>query len=1023
MNLTELFIRRPAFTIVLSLIITIVGLISYSHLPVRWIPNINPPVVDIETDYPGASASLIENQITTPLEAGLSGVDGIQTITSHSKQGKSEITINFKLGMNINTAVEDVRSALQLVSGGLPKDAKQPIVAKMDPNSEPIMYLAFSDANRSAKEITDYVKQFITPNLQTVDGVASIMSFGERESALRIWLDPAKMAAANVTVDDVSDVLTQQNIEMPSGQIRSADRFYSVVTNETLKTASEFNDLIIRDENNQTVRLKDIGQASVDAANADSVFRVRGTPAVAVGIVPQATANPLDVSRDILKSFAQIQKTLPQGMQASVVFNQADFIHASIFHVYKSLAESIILVLIVIFLFLASWRAALIPIATIPVCLISVFTVLLIFKFTINTITLMALVLAIGLVVDDAIVMLENITRHIEKGMTPMNAAIKGSREIVFPIIAMTLTLAAVYTPIAFTSGVLGSVFKEFAATLAGTVLISGFVALSLSPMMCSRWLTHQDKSHRYTYWLTQQFDWLQQKYQTILTKILSKKGIVLIVLAVVGIAGAFIYKTLPAELAPMEDMSMLNVFVSAPRDASAQYTDNYVKQLEALYEKIPEMKSYLADIGSWSPSKSYQFITLTPKENRSRTAQQIADDLTNQVKSISGVKAFVSAPPPPLTWFTDSDGSTISMQVMTSGDFKSLHNTMTQMIAALQKNPIFMYVDSSLKWDGEQFEVTINREKAADMKVPMPNITNTISTLIAGRNVGHFEFDGNQYDIKMQMNQAALANPNIISQLYVRNSSNQMIPLSGLITINETTSPEMLPHFDRLRSDTLTAMLAPGHTVAEAVDTLQKLAKQMLPDNMKYEFVGEAHDFLEQSGAMGLTFFLALVFIYLILVAQFESFIDPFIILLTVPFAVIGGLLLLKIAGGSLNIYSNIGLVTLIGLIAKHGILITEFANQQRSQGKSIQESVIEAAKLRLRPILMTTAAMVFGAIPLALAFGPGAETRHQIGWVIVGGLLLGTFFSLIVVPVAYTFMARFKKVTIQETPILENF
>jgi len=755
---------------------------------------------------------------------------------------------------------------------------------------------------------------------------------------------------------------------------------------------------------------------TVEAANIDSVFRVRGKPAVALGIVPQATANPLDVSRDILKEFAQIQKTLPQGMQANVVFNQADFIHDSISHVYESLVESILLVLIVIFLFLASWRAALIPIATIPVCLISVFTVLLLLKFTINTITLMALVVAIGLVVDDAIVMMENITRHIESGMTPMAAAIKGSREIVFPIIAMTLTLAAVYTPIAFTSGILGSVFKEFATTLAGTVLISGFVALTLSPMMCSRWLVHQDKSNRYGHWLFRQFEWLQQKYQFILTKVLAKKGIVIFVLVVIAVTGTLIYRMLPSELAPTEDMSMLNVYVSAPRDASAQYTDNYVKQLESLYEKIPEMKSYLADIGSWAPSKSYQFVTLVPKDQRSRTAQEISDDLSNQVKSISGVKAFVSTPPSPLTWFTDSDGSTISMQIMTSGDYKSLHGVMTQMVSALQKNPVFMYVDSSLKWDGEQFEVSINREKAADMKVPMQNITNTISTLIAGREIGHFEFDGNQYDITMQMNQTALANPNIISQLYVRSSANQMVPLSGLITINETTTPEMLPHFDRLRSDTLHAMLAPGHTVAEAVNLLQNLAKQTLPDNTKYAFIGEAHDYLEQSGTMALTFFLAIVFIYLILTAQFESFIDPLIILLTVPFAMIGGLLLLKIAGGSLNIYSNIGLVTLIGLIAKHGILITEFANHQRALGKTIYESVIEAAKLRLRPILMTTAAMVLGAMPLALASGPGAETRHQIGWVIVGGLLLGTFFSLIVVPVAYTFMARFKTVTIEE-------
>lgn len=1010
MNLIKLFIQRPAFTIVLMLMMTIIGLISYFHLPVRWIPNVNPPVVSVSTAYPGASADLIESQITTPLEANLSSVDGIETIASHSQQGQSDITITFKLGHNINTAIEDVRSALQRNSF-LPKEAKPPEIEKMDPNNEPILFLAFSDPHRSAKEITDYVKQFILPRLQTLEGVAKIDLFGERESALRIWLDPLKMAAANVTVEDVSDVLTQQNIEMPSGQIRSAQRFYSVVMNEKIKSVNEFNDLIIRDDKNKTVRLKDIGQATIGAANVDSVFRVRGKPAMALGIIAQTTANPLDVSGRVLKEFHSIQKSLPQGMQASMVFNQADFIHASIYHVYKSLAESILLVLIVILLFLASWRAALIPIVTIPVCLISVFAILLILKFSVNTITLMALVLAIGLVVDDAIVMLENITRHIENGMAPMTAALKGSQEMVFPIIAMTLTLAAVYAPIAFTTGILGSVFKEFATTLAGTVLISGFVALSLTPMMCARWLTPRNKINRYGQWLTMQFHFLQNIYQIVLSKIIAKKGIILIILGIVAVTGAVLYRFLPAELAPMEDMSMITSFVAAPRDASAQYTDFYVKQLESIYEKLPEMQSYLVDIGSWSPARSYQFITLLPKENRSRTAQEIAADLTNQVKSISGINVFVMTPPPPLTWLTDSNGSTIVMQVMTAGDYKNLQNVMQQLIDAARKTPIFAYADHSLKWDGEQFEVSINREKAADMKVPMQNITNAISIFIAGRNVGHFEFAGNQYDITMQMNQTALANPNIISQLYVRNAANMMVPLSGLITIQEVSHPNMLPHFERLRSDTLNAMLAPGHTVAEAVEALQKIAKQLLPNNTKFTFAGEAHDYLEQSGSMELTFLLALVFIYLILVAQFESFIDPFVILLTVPFAVIGALLTLKLAGGSLNIYSNIGLVTLIGLIAKHGILITEFANHQRALGKKVEEAVMEAAKLRLRPIMMTTAAMVLGAVPLAFAFGPGAETRHQIGWVIVGGLLLGTFFSLVVVPIAYIYLARFKK------------
>lgn len=1004
MNFSHICIRRPALTIVLNLIITMIGIISYIHLPLRWIPSITPAVVAVQTEYPGASANLIENEITTPLEAGLSGVDGIQTISSHSKQGESNITITFKLGHNVNVAVEDVRSALQRASANLPADAKSPTVAKMDPDSEPTLYLAFADPHRSAKEVMDYVKQFVVPRLETVDGVASVLMFGERESALRVWLDPMKMAAANVTVDDVNNVLATQNVEVPSGQIRTPQRLYSVVTNATLTTANEFNDLIIRDNQNKTIRLKDIGHAAVDAENSDSVFRVRGQPAVALGIVPQATANPLQVSSGILKEFNQIKNLLPPGMQGSVVFNQATFIHESIANVYESLIEAIILVLIVIFLFLASWRAAFIPIITIPVCLISVFTVLFILKFSINTITLMALVLAIGLVVDDAIVMLENIMRHIESGLTPIAAALQGSREMVFPIIAMTLTLTAVYMPIAFTSGILGSVFSEFATTLAGTVLISGFVALTLSPMMCSRFLSKPKKPSRH-------FHVLQQKYQQLLTYILTKKLLILIGLLVIGIIGFALYRTLPSELAPLEDMNEIDAYISAPRNASAQYTDTYVKQLEAIYEKLPERDSYLSQISSWSPARAYQFISLIPQAKRKRSTEEIASALDEQVNTISGVKVTVAPPPPPLTWFSSGNGARLAMQVMSSSDYKNLHEVMQHLISAVQQSPVFLRVDTALQWDGEQFEVSINREKAADMKVPMQNITNTISTLLAGRTAGHFEYDGNQYDIIVQMDQTFLANPNIISQLYVRNNDNKMVPLSGLISVRETTSPEMLPHYDRLRSDTLYGVLAPGYTIADAVNVLQKITPQILPDNAKYAFSGQARDYLEQRGTMSFTFILAIIFIYLILVAQFESFIDPFVILLTVPFAMIGALLTLKIAGGSLNIYSNIGLVTLIGLIAKHGILMTEFANQQRLLGKNIEDAIVAAAKLRLRPILMTTAAMVLGALPLAFAFGPGSENRHQIGWVIVGGLLLGTFFSLIVVPIAYTYLATFKK------------
>ncbi len=1010
MGFTEFFIRRPALTIVISLVLLIVGIISYKQLVVRWVPNINPPIVSIYTSYPGASANLIETQITTPIEAALSGVDGIETLSSNSKENTSNINIEFKLGHNINTAVEDVRSALQHIAGALPTDAKMPEIEKADPNSNPIMFIAFSDSHRSAQAVSDYVKQFLLPRFETIDGVSTVSTYGERASAMHIWLDPMKMAASNITVDDVNKILTQQNIQLPSGQIRGATRFYSIVTNETLKSANEFNNLIIRDNQNQIIRLKDIGQAVVDAANTDSIFRVNGNEAVALAIIPQSTANPLDVANAVTHEFNQMVKTLPEGMQGKIAFNQTTYIKSSIQHVYRSLIEAIVLVLIVIYLFLASFRAALIPIVTIPICLIATCAVMYCFNISINIITLMAFVLAIGLVVDDAIVMLENISRHIESGMQPFMAAIKGSREIVVPIIAMTLTLVVVYAPIAFTSGLLGSVFWEFAMTLASAVLISGIVALTLSPMMSARLLKKTVESP-YSQWLHQSFSVLQDNYQQLLIRLFTKKMLLLVVLGIVGITGVLLYRSLPSELSPAEDMNEIDVYISAPRDASFQYTDSYIRQLEAIYKKIPDIESYVSQGGFFAASKGMQFISLTPREKRSRTEMDILQSIDLQSKQLAGVNVYTSPGTSPLMWFSGSDGSSVSLRVMSAMDYKKLHEIMQRLVAKARDYPGFSRVDSSLKWDGSQFEVSVDREKAAATQVSMQDVTNTISTFLAGRNTGHFEYDGNLYDIIVQMDKSALSNPNIISELYVRNANNTMVPLSDLVTMTETTSPEVLPHYDRLRSDTLHASLKPGFTIADAVKTLQKMTHDILPDNAKYEFEGEAKNYLDSSSKMNVTFILALIFIYLVLVAQFENFLDPFIILLTVPFAMIGALLALKITGGSLNIYSNIALVTLIGLIAKHGILITEFANHQMRMGLSAKAAVIHAAKLRLRPILMTTAAMMLGALPLAFATGSGAETRHPIGWVIVGGLLLGTFFSLIVVPVTYVAFARLRK------------
>lgn len=1007
---TEFFIKRPAFTIVISLVMSIFGILAYHNLPVRWIPNINPPVVAIYTQYSGASASLVESQITTPIESALSGVSGIDSISSNSKQDASFITIVFKLGHNINVAVEDVRSALQRINGILPNDCSAPQIEKADPNTSPIMYLAISDKNKSSEQVSDYVKQFILPRLQTIDGVATVASYGEKASAVRIWIDPMRMAAANVTIGDISRTLQEQNIQVPSGKIRGETRNFSVVTNETLKSIDEFKNLIIRDNQNHIIRLSDIAKVGIEAANPDTIFRVNGQQAIALAIIPQSTANPLEVANSVDKEFTSLSNYLPQGMQGKIIFNQATFIKDSIHHVYESLVEAVILVLLVIFLFLASWRAALVPIVTIPICLVTTFVVMSWLKISINTITLMAFVLAIGLVVDDAIVMLENITRYVEKGLNPFQAAIKGSREIIFPIIAMTMTLVAVYAPIALTSGLLGTVFWEFAVTLASAVLISGIVALTLSPMMSAR-LNLSAEQNKYGKWLQNFFIHLQNYYSILLEKAFKKKALLLFVVGIVGVSGYLVYHFTPSELAPLEDMNQINVFLSAPRDASFDFTNKHTQKLEELYQAVPEIQVIGTQAGFNSPSNATQFLFLTPKTSRSRSVSDIVKSLNEKVENIPGVKVSVAPAMSPLSWYSSGNGSSVVMRIMSAADYKTLFGIMQRFLAQAEQYPGFLHVDSRLKWNGSQFEININREKAADMQIAMPDITNTISSLLAGRTFGHYEFNGNLYDIIVQMNKEYLSDPNIISKLYVRNQLNSMVPLQGLVSVTQTTNPESLPHAERLRSDLFFASLAPGYSIGEAVHFLQKVAKEVLPDNTKFSFEGEAKSYLDSHGKTGTTFLLALLLIYLILVAQFESFVDPFIILLTVPFAMVGGLFSIKLMGGSFNIYSSIAFVTLIGLIAKHGILITEFANKYYTLGMSLEESVKTAARLRLRPILMTTASMVLGALPLAFASGSGAETRQQIGFVIVGGLLVGTFFSLFIVPIMYTYLARFKK------------
>ncbi|TAK79100.1 MAG: efflux RND transporter permease subunit, partial [Gammaproteobacteria bacterium] len=651
-NLPGFCIHRPAFTIVISLVMVIIGLIGFINLPVRWIPNINPPIVTIDTLYPGASAHLVEQDVTKVIEDALSGINGIETLSSNSRGGESQITVEFKLGRNMDAAVEDVRTAVERVRGDLPTDVQAPTVLKADPNNNAMMYISFDDKHRDARELSDYLDKFVMPVFETIDGVARASMYGKRVSSMQVRLDPDKMAIANVTVDEVSQLLRDQNASVPSGQIRGRDRFYDVITNSGLNTVDQFNNLIIRDQQNQLIRLKDIGETKVEPEDTDTSFRVNGKAGLVIGIVPQSIANPLEVEQRVQKVLAELKHTLPAGMEAKALYNQADYIRASIRSVYESFFEAVLFVWLVILAFLRNVRATFIPVITIPVCVISTFFLLYVLGFSINTITLMAFVLAIGLVVDDAIVMLENISRHQEEGLSAFAAAIKGSREMVFPVIAMTLTLTAVYAPIAFTPGLLGILFSEFTFTLAGAVIISGIVALTLSPMMCARIL--KVSNHSAT-WLT----WLQDRYQHMLGFLLQKRKWVLGSLLGVALIGLVTYYFLPSELAPSEDMNEIDVQLSAPRSASYQYTDTYVQQLEAVYATIPDIQSYLTI--NYDAPHSYHVLLLKPRGERQHTTAELVAMLTEQANMLSGVRASVFTPPPPLIGFAgDDDGDSV---------------------------------------------------------------------------------------------------------------------------------------------------------------------------------------------------------------------------------------------------------------------------------------------------------------------------------------------------------------------------
>ena len=1003
MLLSDTCIRRPVFATVLSLLIVLVGLISYDRLTVREYPAIDEPVVSVSTTYTGASPEVIESQVTKPLEDQLAGIEGVNVMTSRSRFERSHINIKFHLDRSPEAAAAEVRDKVSRARRFLPDEVDEPIISKVEADSTPIIYIGVDLGDYDPIRASDYINRYVKTRLSVLPGAAEVRVFGERLPSMRIYVDRARMAGYALTVQDIEDALRSQNILIPAGRIESRAREFSVVSSTDLQTVEEFKNIIVSRVNGFPVRLGDMADVRVAAAEERVLSRFNGNNSLSIGVTKQSTANPLDLSVAVRAEVDEINRNLPGNMQLVITYDSSIFIQESIKSVYITIAEAIVLVMLVIVFFLRNLRASLIPIVTIPVSLIGAFGLMYAFGFSINTLTLLAMVLAIGLVVDDAIVVLENVYRHIENGMDRMTASFLGIKEIAGAVIAMTLTLVAVFAPLAFATGRTGRLFIEFALTLAGAVLVSGFVALTLTPMMCSTLLREQ-KPGRISQAIENLLQSLTRLYRRGLIRALRNRVLVIVVGLVVGGCSALLFTMLESELAPTEDRGVIFGVVSAPEGATLDYTLNSVQQIEKIYTQVPETEGVQAVIGFPTVTDSFAILRLVPWEERSRSQQEIARELQPQFSDLPGVRAFPTNPP---SFGQRATSKPVEFVIMSQAPYSELAEIVKRFTDALADYPGLQNVDTDLRLNTPELRVNLDREKLSDSGVDVDTVGRTLESLIGGRQVTRFETDGEQYDVIVQIEKQERSQPDDILDIYVRAEGGEMVPLSSFLSIEETVSPQSLNHFNRLRAVIVQASVAPGYALGEVLAHMDTVAQDTLPSSVQLDLDGQSREFRDSSGSMYFIFVMSLVFIYLVLAAQFESWRNPLIIMLSVPLSMTGALFALWSSGGTLSIYSQIGLITLVGLITKHGILIVEFATQLRAQGAGVYAAVVRASELRLRPILMTTGAMVLGVFPLAFATGAGAESRHQIGWVLVGGLTFGTLLTLFVVPVAYTFIA----------------
>lgn len=1005
MHISEFCIRRPVFATVLSLLVVLIGLVSYERLSVREYPAIDEPVVSVITNYKGASPDVIESQVTKPLEDQLSGIEGVDIMTSRSRSERSIINIKFDLSRSPDAAAADVRDKVSRARRFLPDEVDEPIINKVEADSTPIIYVGVHMGDLSPIEASDYINRYLKTRFSVLPGAAEIRVFGERLQAMRIDLDRARMASLGLTVQDVEQALREQNVLIPAGRIESVDREFSVVSSTDLQTPQEFADIVVSHVEGYPVRLGDMANIYLGPEDERVMARFNGAPSLTIGVTKQSTANPLTLSAAVRAEVEEINKNLPGNMQLHISYDSSVFIQESIRSVFNTILEATFLVTLVILFFLRNWRASIIPLVTIPVSLIGAMGLMYAFGFSINTLTLLAMVLAIGLVVDDAIVVLENIFRHIERGVPRFRAAIIGIKEITGAVIAMTLTLVTVFAPLAFATGRTGRLFIEFALTLAGAVLVSGFVALTLTPMMCATMLRPISRPGRFYVLIERGLHAVTRSYRRWLLRALRVRLGVILAGLLVALASGYLFTLIPNELAPTEDRGVIFGMVRAPEGSTLEYTLKSVEQIEALYEAVPEKETYQAVIGFPTVTDSFAILRLKHWNERARSQQEITRSLQPHFAALPGVRAFPTNPP---AFGQRATSKPVQFVIMSQAPYNELAEWVQIFTERLSQYEGLHNIDTDLRLNTPELRVEIDRDKLADAGIAVDVVGRTLESLLGGRQVTRFESDGEQYDVIVQVDKQSRTTPADISDIFVRNRAGNMVPLGSFITVKETVAPQSLNHFNRLRAVIVEASVAPGYALGEVLDYMQQVADEVLPPSVQTDLDGQSREFRDSSGSMYSVFAMALVFIYLVMAAQFESWRNPFIIMLSVPLSMTGALFALWYSGGTLSIYSQIGLITLVGLITKHGILIVEFATQLRAQGLNAYAAVVRASEMRLRPILMTTGAMVLGVLPLVYASGAGAESRQQIGWVLVGGLLFGTLLTLFVVPAAYTYIAR---------------